>query len=227
MELEKKVIQCEKCPITYTLVRKQVKNINMRISNKGEVIVSANPLVSLEKIDDFVKRKSSWILKHQTEAISKNEKCLLDENNIMLFGKPLKIKYTVGKYNYVSYDDKHLYVQYRDTSQPQKVIHQFLDKLCKDVYTDIVKLTCRTLREYQIVLPTIKVRDMKSKWGSCIPAKQTITLNRKLIHYPLEFMEYVILHEMVHFVQPDHSKKFYHIIEGFMPDYKERIKLID
>ncbi len=66
---------------------------------------------------------------------------------------------------------------------------------------------------------------MKSRWGSCIPAKQQITLNQNLIHYPIEFAEYVILHELVHFIQPNHSKAFYQIIEYYMPDYKERIKL--
>lgn len=65
MDGNKKVIQCKKYPITYTLVIKQVKNINMRISTKGEVIVSANPFVSLDKIDDFVSSKASWIAKHQ------------------------------------------------------------------------------------------------------------------------------------------------------------------
>ena len=56
MSIEKKVIQCKKYPITYTLVIKQVKNINMRISPKGEVVVSANPFIPMEKIDDFVSR---------------------------------------------------------------------------------------------------------------------------------------------------------------------------
>lgn len=144
----------------------------------------------------------------------------------MLFGNSLKIKYMTGKYNHVSYDDKYLYVQYRTNSDPQKVIHQFIDKLCKDVFSDVAMLTCRSLSDYHIAYPQIKVRDMKSRWGSCTPAKQSITLNRKLIHYPLEFIEYVILHEFVHFIQPNHSKAFYHIIENYMPDYKKRMELV-
>ena len=64
----------------------------------------------------------------------------------MLFGNSLKIKYMTGKYNHVSYDDKYLYVQYRTNSDPQKVIHQFIDKLCKDVFSDVAMLTCRSLK---------------------------------------------------------------------------------
>lgn len=222
----RKVIQCKKYPITYTLVVKQVKNINMRISPKGEIVVSANPFVPLDKIDEFVSSKVSWIVERQKKVEEKAQHCLLSDTEIMLFGKQLKIKKSVGKYNYVSYDDKYLYVQLKQDADVEKVITQFLNKLCKDVLMDVAILTCNSLKDYQLTFPEVKIRTMKSRWGSCTPAKNTITLNKRLIHYPLEFIEYVVLHEFVHFIQPNHSKAFYNIIENYMPDYKQRIQLI-
>lgn len=226
MDTVKKVIQCKKYPITYTLVIKQVKNINMRISPRGEIVVSANPFVPLDKIDDFVSGKISWIAKHQKSVQERAVQSVIDENQIMLFGNTLKIKCTVGKYNHVSYDRDFLYVQMKEGADQEKVIRHFLDKLCKDVFMDVAVLTYRSLSNYQMKFPEIKLRDMKSRWGSCTPAKNSITLNRKLIHYPLEFVEYVVLHEFIHFIQPNHSKAFYNIIENYMPDYKQRIELV-
>lgn len=226
MEAVKKVIQCKKYPLTYTLVVKQVKNINMRISSRGEIVVSANPFVPLDKIDDFVSSKISWIAKHQQSVLERSEQSMIDENQIMLFGNMLQIKQTIGKYNQVSYDREFLYVQTKEHANIEKVIHQFLDKLCKDVFMDVALLTARSLIDYRLPFPQVKIREMKSRWGSCTPAKNSITLNRKLIHYPLEFVEYVVLHEFVHFVQPNHSKAFYHIIENYMPDYKKRMNLV-
>ena len=222
----RKVIQCKKYPITYTLVIKQVKNINMRISPKGEIVVSANPFVPLDKIDEFVSSKVSWIVEHQKKVVEKAQRCLLSDKEIMLFGKQLKIKKSAGRYNYVSYDDKYLYVQLKQDADVEKVITQFLNKLCKDVFMDVATLTCNSLKDYQIPFPEVKIRTMKSRWGSCTPARNTITLNKKLIHYPLEFIEYVVLHEFVHFIQPNHSKAFCNIIENYMPDYKQRMQLI-
>ena len=222
----RKVIQCKKYPITYTLVIKQVKNINMRISPKGEIVVSANPFVPLDKIDEFVSSKVSWIVEHQKKVVEKAQRCLLSDKEIMLFGKQLKIKKSAGRYNYVSYDDKYLYVQLKQDADVEKVITQFLNKLCKDVFMDVATLTCNSLKDYQIPFPEVKIRTMKSRWGSCTPARNTITLDKKLIHYPLEFIEYVVLHEFVHFIQPNHSKAFYNIIENYMPDYKQRMQLI-
>lgn len=227
MDVNKKVVQCRKYPITYTLVTKQVKNINMRISSKGEVVVSANPFVPMDKIDDFVSSKVSWIVKHQKSMQERSQKSMIDDKHIVLFGNSLKIRKTTGKYNHVSYDKDTLYVQCREQADPEKVIRQFLDKLCRDVFLDIATLTFRSLSNYHLEFPNVKIRDMKSRWGSCTPAKNSITLNRKLIHYPFEFIEYVVLHEFVHFIQPNHSKAFYNIIENYMPDYKTRMEMVN
>lgn len=227
MDVNKKVVQCRKYPITYTLVTKQVKNINMRISSKGEVVVSANPFVPMDKIDDFVSSKVSWIVKHQKSMQERSQKSMIDDKHIVLFGNSLKICKTTGKYNHVSYDKDTLYVQCREQADPEKVIRQFLDKLCRDVFLDIATLTFRSLSNYHLEFPDVKIRDMKSRWGSCTPAKNSITLNRKLIHYPFEFIEYVVLHEFVHFIQPNHSKAFYNIIENYMPDYKIRMEMVN
>ena len=227
MDVNKKVVQCRKYPITYTLVTKQVKNINMRISSKGEVVVSANPFVPMDKIDDFVSSKVSWIVKHQKSMQESSQKSMIDDKHIVLFGNSLKIRKTTGKYNHVSYDKDTLYVQCREQADPEKVIRQFLDKLCRDVFLDIATLTFRSLSDYHLEFLDVKIRDMKSRWGSCTPAKNSITLNRKLIHYPFEFIEYVVLHEFVHFIQPNHSKAFYNIIENYMPDYKTRMEMVN
>ena len=227
MDVNKKVVQCRKYPITYTLVTKQVKNINMRISSKGEVVVSANPFVPMDKIDDFVSSKVSWIVKHQKSMQERSQRTMIDDKHIVLFGNSLKIRRTTGKYNHVSYDKDTLYVQCKEQADPEKVIRQFLDKLCKDVFLDIATLTFRSLSDYHLDFPDVKIRDMKSRWGSCTPAKNSITLNRKLIHYPFEFIEYVVLHEFVHFIQPNHSKAFYNIIENYMPDYKTRMEMVN
>ena len=227
MDVNKKVVQCRKYPITYTLVTKQVKNINMRISSKGEVVVSANPFVPMDKIDDFVSSKVSWIVKHQKSMQERSQRTMIDDKHIVLFGNSLKIRRTTGKYNHVSYDKDTLYVQCREQADPEKVVRQFLDKLCKDVFLDIATLTFRSLSDYHLDFPDVKIRDMKSRWGSCTPAKNSITLNRKLIHYPFEFIEYVVLHEFVHFIQPNHSKAFYNIIENYMPDYKTRMEMVN
>lgn len=225
MNSDKKVIQCKKYPITYTLIIKKVKNINMRIEKNGEIVVSANPFVPMDRIDDFVSGKIAWIKKNQEKMLQRSERVMLSENSMMLFGKEYKIKCVTGKFNHVTYDDAYVQVVMKEGADKEKLIQLFLDKLCRDIFLDIAHITHRGLADYHLPFPTIKIRTMTSRWGSCTPAKQQITLNKRLIHYPIEFIEYVILHEFVHFIQPNHSKAFYNIIEYHMPDYRERMEL--
>ncbi len=78
-----------------------------------------------------------------------------------------------------------------------------------------------------VVFPQVKIRTMKTQWGSCRPQTGVITLNRRLLEAPVEAIEYVILHEFAHFIHPNHSKDFYGLVERFMPDWKARKKLLE
>ena len=75
--------------------------------------------------------------------------------------------------------------------------------------------------------PRIHIRSMDTRWGSCLPQKAIITLNRHLLEMPVSCIEYVVLHEFCHFLYPNHSKDFYAILSTLMPDWQQRKKLLD
>jgi len=63
---------------------------------------------------------------------------------------------------------------------------------------------------------------MISRWGSCQPKRGIITLNKRLIETPRICIEYVVMHEFIHFLHPNHSKMFYDLLSTLMPDWRER-----
>ncbi|NLW79958.1 MAG: M48 family metallopeptidase [Ruminococcaceae bacterium] len=74
--------------------------------------------------------------------------------------------------------------------------------------------------------PTLKVRDMTSRWGSCNLKTRTITLNMRLAEKPRAALEYVVLHEYVHFLHTGHQAPFHAEMARLMPDYRQRRKLL-
>ena len=72
-----------------------------------------------------------------------------------------------------------------------------------------------------------RVKDMKTRWGSCNITKKRIWLNLKLIQYPPECLEYVILHELIHLRVPNHSAAFYAELDRYMPDWKTRRDMLN
>ena len=90
------------------------------------------------------------------------------------------------------------------------------------IFTEILDEVYPAFIPYGIARPKLRVRTMKSCWGSCLVNKGIITLNRKLLMQPRECIEYVVVHELCHFIHPNHSKEFYKFMEQFMPDWRER-----
>lgn len=69
-------------------------------------------------------------------------------------------------------------------------------------------------------------RNMKSRWGSCQPATGRICINTRLALYPPRCLEYVVVHELVHMLEPSHNARFHRLMDGFLPDWRERRALL-
>ena len=81
--------------------------------------------------------------------------------------------------------------------------------------------------KYGVERPQLRIRDMKSRWGTCHVKKGIVTLNKRLLAAPRGAVEYVVLHELCHLIYPDHSKQFYDFLAVMMPDWKERKQLLN
>lgn len=110
-------------------------------------------------------------------------------------------------------------VQQRETKE-YKPIHN------QSVLVDVVEQLYPLFKPMGVAKPILRVREMKTRWGTCLVNKGIITLNKRLLAYPKECIEYVALHEYCHFIHPNHSKKFYELVASFMPDWKERKALL-
>ena len=95
------------------------------------------------------------------------------------------------------------------------------------IFTEILDEFYPLFIPYGVKKPKLRIRTMKSCWGSCLVNKGIITLNRKLLMKPRECIEYVVVHELCHFIHPNHSKQFYGFMEQFMHDWKERKKRLN
>lgn len=87
------------------------------------------------------------------------------------------------------------------------------------------ELTEKYARIMGVSYGTVKITSAQKRFGSC-SAKNNICFSYILMQYPIEAIEYVVVHELAHTVHHDHSKAFYALIEKHMPDYKQREKLL-
>lgn len=96
------------------------------------------------------------------------------------------------------------------------------DSLCRQRFQAVIDQLLPLFAAYDLPPVTLKLRTMKSRWGSCAWATGTVTLNRRLYFAPPECLEYVALHELCHLVVHDHSPRFHALLASFLPDWKAR-----
>lgn len=83
------------------------------------------------------------------------------------------------------------------------------------------------IQKYEVEKPCIEIRTMKARWGSALLDKNTILLNSELIKAPKFCIDYVILHELIHFKYNDHSDNFYNMLYSLMTDWEMRKAILD
>jgi hypothetical protein len=83
------------------------------------------------------------------------------------------------------------------------------------------------IQKYNVNKPKLMIRKMKSRWGSCLRDSNAILLNFELIKAPKYCIDYVVLHELIHFLYKSHDQQFYNFLTALMPDWKQRKSILD
>ena len=232
MSLEIREIRLGQRIFKYTLERKTVKNINLRIKPGLTMYVSANKRVSINIIERFIKSKENFILE-AFERIEKNressekvrEISYNTGDEIIYFGKKLRLKIVKSSKESVKASGESVYIFVKDVddrAKKENLLKKWELTLAKEVFTKVIDRYYPAFKALGVAYPRLSIRTMTSRWGSCKPNGGKITLNLELLHKPKECLEYVVVHELAHFIHPNHSKDFWNFVENIMPDYKKR-----
>ena len=222
--------------IPYSLERKAVKNVNLRVRADGSVYVSAPRFAAVSLIDGFVQEKADFINRAQARMAVKREAEQKQQSmqykngdSVYSIGHAVPIEVLQGSRNSIIYRAEKIHMQVvslDDVVLRQKLVDKLLDKLCQQVFQAVLQEQYELVRSYGVDMPALRMRSMKSRWGSCLVQKQIITMNKKLIHMPRACIEQVMLHELCHFFEANHSPRFYAWLDKLMPDWRERKQLL-
>ncbi len=230
-----RTVACDGVEITYHLERKAVKNVNLRIRKDGKVFVSASEGVPAGEIDAFVCSKADFVQKAlqrfgELERYAAPPKQYVSGETFYLLGRGLRLKVVQAAKESVISDGVYIYLNIQDpadTARKQRMVQRFLDAQCRIVFAEILEELYPIFHKYGVERPILRIRDMQTRWGSCLVKKGIVTLNKQLLAAPRNCIEYVVMHELCHFIHPNHSRQFYSFLTTLMPDWKERKTLLE
>lgn len=201
--------------------RKKMKNIYLRVEKNGDVVVSAplrTPNYLIKKLvhDNVVeiqKRRANILSNEQT----KRE--FLTGDTFFIFGKELPIEVVLSQKNKVILTGEKIILVIKDSSQDREKI------FFKGIREKLKEEAMRFIEKYEVLMGVkaneLRIKRMKTRWGTCNIEAKRIWLNEELIKYPISCLEHIVVHELTHLLETNHTKRFYTLLGKYYPNYKE------
>jgi len=213
--------------ITVDVVQKDIKNVHLSVyPPTGRVRISAPSHMSMDTIRVFAISKLDWIRKQQAALQAQDRETprdFLDRESHYVWGERYLLNVIESdQAPSVILKGNKMVLQIRPQTDPakrQKIIENWYRAQLK---AEVPTLIAKWEPLMDVTVDRFYVQRMKTRWGSCSPERRSIRLNTDLARKPRECLEYLVVHEMAHLLEPTHSARFIARMDQFMPNWRHR-----
>lgn len=191
-------------------IRRKVSNRNtyIRVKNDLKILVTTNTFTSDKAISKLLDENYSKVVKMIEAQLVKRE----NNQGFYYLGKKYDIVYV--DYCDISFGDTKVFIN------KKLDIDKWYKKQAKEIFSEHLDLMYKNFTK-TIPHPNLKIRKMTTRWGVCNIKLKTVTLNLELIKRDSKYLDYVIVHELSHLINPNHSREFWNLVEENIGDYKK------
>lgn len=207
---------------------KRNRNMYLRVNEDGSLKVTCPRWINHSDIEKFIVERESWIAKNE-QVIKKHESSIktgVDGETASWLGQVYQVEVIESHKSFLFMNEEEkkmtFFLQENTPQEREKVFYKEAAKMLKAMISERrSEWDQKICASHLLPLPKITIKYMTSRWGSCTPAKSHISMSVRLIHYPQECLDYVLLHEYVHLLVPNHGKSFYNMVAKYMPSWKK------
>jgi predicted metal-dependent hydrolase len=212
--------------IDFTLRYLERKSLGIKVYPEGKVEVLSPINANQDEVFEKVREKANWILKqidyfNSYKPATPARKFINGETHLYL-GRQYKLIIVADKVNVVKAYRGQLWMH--AVNRKSDALKQQLDNWYRQkatvVFNELLEEVLPKFKRYKIAKPTLVIRPMKKRWGSCTSSGKII-LNTELIKASRGSIEYVIVHELCHLVHYNHTKAFQNLQSRILPDWKK------
>lgn len=204
----------------YTIIYSKRKTATISVERDRKIIVRVPEGLSNEKVNEIVLSKEKWILeklKHnQKYNPNPSSKEFVSGETLIYLGRNFQLQIVEYPINDVLFDRRFI-ISKNNQSNANKLFKQWYKKKAIEIIKPFAKKYAQHLG---VKFQEIKISEMKYRWGSCTPSGNLL-FNWRLIKAPMYVLEYVIVHELAHLIEHNHSKDFWNIVSVQLPNYQK------
>lgn len=212
--------------------RKKIRNLHLSVlPPDGRVRISAPEKQSLERIKAYAVTKLPWIRQQQRQLRGQERETphrYVDRESHYLWGRRylLKLVETDGTPGIVL-KAKTIKLLHRPCSTEQRRAEILEEWYRETLKAAILPVLATWEKRIGVTCAGFHVQRMRTKWGSCSPEKKTIRLNSELARKPKPCLEYLIVHELIHLIEPTHNARFRSLLDQHLPTWQNRKKTLN
>lgn len=218
--------------IEVDVVLKGIRNIHLGVyPPNGRVRVAAPTGTNLERLRLFLVSKLEWIKKQRKKVLAQERETrrdYLDRESHYVWGRRYLLKVVeLDAPPSISLKANQLVLTVRPGASRERkaeVMEAWYRSLVKEAAE---KLVASWEPKLKVRLEQLFVRVMRTRWGTCSPSSRTIRLNTDLAKKPPECLEYIVVHELVHLLEPTHNNRFVALMDRHMPDWRHRRQVLN
>ena len=212
--------------IEYELIRSPRKTLGITVHADRRVTVRAPLGASLSDVEAVIRKKGCWILRKQQEfenhpAKRPSPRYVSGETHLYL-GRAYPLELIEDSREGVKLAHERFYLRVRDThdlARKEKIMREWYRRQARQEFAGRLQAVYPRAARHGIPFPEMKIRLMTKRWGSA-SQKGKINLNLRLIQTSPVCIDYVILHELAHLKELNHSKAFYALLDKLMPNWR-------
>ena len=218
--------------IVIDVVRKDIKNVHLSIHPPiGRVRIAAPTRLSADAIRAFAIGKLGWIRKQQAKIRVQERETpreYLNRESHYLWGQRLLLRVEeIDAPPSVVVQPRKLLLRVRPGSSRARRA-SVLDQWYRDqLRAEVEPLVRRWEKRLGVSPNAVFLQRMRTRWGSCSHSRRTIRLNTELAKKPRECLEYILVHELIHLIEPTHNANFIRLIDQFLPGWKQRREVLN
>jgi len=208
---------------TYKTVYSDRKTVSIIVERDRSIVVRAPLHTEKAKIEEIVEKKKYWIrekIEHYQKYPSvKQKKEFVSGESLLYLGKPYPLFVVEEDFEGVRFDSKFVISQ-QSQKRASEILHEWYFRSAAEV---ILPKAVHLANQIGVSYNKITIRDLKYRWGSCTP-KDNIHFNWRLVKAPMNVAEYIIVHELTHLLEANHSQAFWNRVKAAYPMYPEARK---
>ena len=206
--------------------RKNMKNIYLKVEKNADVVVSAPPRTPNYLIKKLIRDNIDEINLRRNNILTNGytvKQYVTGEKHI-IFGKEFVLEVRLGNKNVVKLSDDKIILVIKDKDQDrEQIVTSYLRKV---LYNKALEFSNKYEKIMGVHAEQLRIKKMKTRWGTCNIEAKRIWINYELIKYPIECLEHIVVHELTHLLETNHTPRFYTLLGKYYPNYRENDKLI-